>query len=293
MWAPDNPAEDSLERIIADVLVLGHSLQRHKCKADRVLLVTRDVLRGPASGMLHLFWQIKEVKHIQVSSYMLSRCSDRFRYVFTKLLVLELEQYSKVLLLDSDLLVKSNIDELFEHQAPAAMFRGNSENVPGDVRPRFTYYHRDGETLKGGINGGVVLLTPSRVVLRQMREALLDKHHPCHKPSSAPEQDFLTRWFDTSWRPLLSKYNWQLHQLLYTRSQRELDASRFTMLYDDIRIIHYSSSPKPRDLMFNSCKQNIHNWVEDMISRHGEAQTPDVKRRIVKAVIDWQEDLHL
>ena len=31
----------------------------------------------------------------------------------------------------------------------------------------------------------------------------------------APEQDFLTRWYEDRWHPILPKYNWQLHQLLY------------------------------------------------------------------------------
>ena len=110
-------------------------------------------MTGSPSGMLHLFWQVREVHHIPVSADMLSCCNNRFSRVFTKLLVLELEEYHKVLLLDSDLLVKTNVDELFEHQAPAAMFRGNSIHTPGDIRARQTFYHPDGKTLTGALWG--------------------------------------------------------------------------------------------------------------------------------------------
>ena len=57
IWAPEGISgrgDDRLEKLIADVLVLGYSLQRHGSEEDRVLLATRDILRAPSAGMLHL-----------------------------------------------------------------------------------------------------------------------------------------------------------------------------------------------------------------------------------------------
>ena len=72
-----------------------------------------------------------------------------------------------------------------------------------------TYYNHKGEMI-GGINGGVFLLEPSRAMFNEMAAALMDPTNRWHIPSSAPEQDVLTRVFDRSLRGIHPKYNWQL-----------------------------------------------------------------------------------
>ena len=52
--------------------------------------------------------------------------ADRFEHVFTKLRALGLVEFEKILMMDIDLLVTSNIDDLFQMRAPAAMKRGTN-----------------------------------------------------------------------------------------------------------------------------------------------------------------------
>lgn len=104
--------------------------------------------------------------------------SRRFQDVFTKLRVLELTEYSKVCLLDSDMLVRDNIDEIFDLQPPAALVRGTFPPRHGEASfriwsgvvncatgakvPVTTFWN--GHRQITGINGGCMLLEPSQEV---------------------------------------------------------------------------------------------------------------------------------
>ena len=64
----------------------------------------------------------------------------RFAKVFTKLRVLSLVQYAKILLMDIDLLVTESIDELFELEAPMAMVRGPKVGYTNGQRVNGAYF---------------------------------------------------------------------------------------------------------------------------------------------------------
>eukprot|EP00971_Amphidinium_carterae_P123443 2444781-Amphidinium_carterae.1 len=94
----DNESDEaSLEGYIMDAVVLGRSLQEHAPKADRIMLATRSALMSPASPLLSLYWQVREVEHVEVAEQLVSHpdMRPRFRKCFTKLRVFELEEYQK------------------------------------------------------------------------------------------------------------------------------------------------------------------------------------------------------
>ena len=100
---------------------------------------------------------------------MFSGPGTRFTHVFTKLHVLTLLEYEKVLLLDLDVVVFHCLDELFDLNQPAAMHRtvagawhgmridGRCFFVGEGIEPGSDVY----EWGQGsGINAGVMLLRP-------------------------------------------------------------------------------------------------------------------------------------
>ena len=242
LWPP--PGKDRMRAggCILDAMVLGWSLmgKRRPCRAGeapsregssrhkRVLLATRDLLKMPMAEMLRTFWEVREIEDVDVSPTLLENCDNRFQRVFTKLRVWELVEFHRVLLLDSDLLVRCNVDELFDLEVPSAMFRGNVNHCPGKVRPRESYYNRVSGELKGGINAGVILLQPSLHIFAEMQKALRDPTHKWHIPTSGPEQDFVTRVFDSALHGMHPKFNWQLHQFRFAVKAAEVqDSDRF------------------------------------------------------------------
>ena len=104
-------------------LVLGTALRRSGTKYDLVLLYTEDV---PTStlNLLSTLWLIRKVQYLEGHDDMYMCKGFRFDGVFTKLHVLSLVEYDKVLMMDIDLAVIGCPDAVFDLNAPAAMCRG-------------------------------------------------------------------------------------------------------------------------------------------------------------------------
>ena len=134
LWAPGT---GKVEEYVMNALCLGCSLQQTKTQHDLVLLATPDLLGHPSARALSTFWDVRPQEHVDVT--LETRCAPRFQRVFTKLSVMKLTEYEKVVLLDADMLVVRNVDEIFGFQAPAGFMRGCRDYRPGEVRPPETY----------------------------------------------------------------------------------------------------------------------------------------------------------
>ena len=95
--------------------VLGHSL-RAKTKHDMVLMYTDDVENVWLSICRSAGWTLRLVKHIKFQKELYP--TGRFAHVFTKLHAVGMEKYDKVIVLDTDVLIRNDMDELFERQTP-------------------------------------------------------------------------------------------------------------------------------------------------------------------------------
>ena len=79
--------------------------------------------------------------------------------------------------IDTDTMAVQCMNELFWHQAPAAVWRGAKTILQGKKRNERSYGTPGGAggvRPLGGINGGVVLLRPSRHQFNEMNDALED-----------------------------------------------------------------------------------------------------------------------
>jgi alpha-N-acetylglucosamine transferase len=110
------------------ILVSAHSVKLTKSALDLVVMITEDV-SDAAIKIMHSFGIITyKIPYIRF------KCADiltdkQKRYYsawmndsFTKWNCLKLTKYKKILLLDADAIVLTNIDHLFNLQAPAAPF---------------------------------------------------------------------------------------------------------------------------------------------------------------------------
>ncbi|CAK9112284.1 Uncharacterized protein R707 [Durusdinium trenchii] len=239
-------------------MVLGASIRKTGSKHHRVCLYTDDVPQEHIRELSKL-WRCKLITHVDAVMDQLSfpDKEERFAKVFTKLRGLGLTEYEKVLMMDIDLLVRSNIDDLFELPAPAALRRGMNEwglaqhGKPIDGRsfllgedksmPRWSWGQGT------GINAGVMLWQPNQDVLDQMLAELSEPNHPEHVKGNGPEQDYLSRyWADAPWTYIGAQYNFQLHQMFFAlHPDRVQYAERANLLQnpENIKIVHYSGKP--------------------------------------------------
>lgn len=185
-------------------------------------------------------------------------------------------------MMDIDLLVRSNIDELFDLPAPAAMRRGMNEwglsrhgrPIDGRVfflgedksQPRWSWGQGT------GINAGVMLWRPSEDVFEEMVAELSEPNHPEHVKGNGPEQDYLSRfWADAPWTYIGAQYNFQLHQMFFSlHPDRCRYAERANLLKnpDEIKIVHYSGKPtaKPWHRVLDEA------WKDFWPGRHRDAE---------------------
>ena len=120
--------------------------------------------------------------------------NNRHAGVFTKSRLLGLTSYDKGILLDADIVVRYNMNELFDCPVPCAMRRhaaANSEH--GSRMIRLGNRRQDG-TLKNGIIAGVMILEPNEHVKDNMLQQV-DSDAFSWFIKRMPERDFLTLHF--------------------------------------------------------------------------------------------------
>ena len=193
-------------------LVLGAQLRELGTAADLLLLHTDEVPQNHLE-LLSSCWRLRQVEYIDGASGLFYSKGHRFDGVFTKINVWAATEYSKVLLLDIDIIPLHSLDPLFDLHAPAAFHRGRddfSHGAPVDGRLFFI-----GEEDKewawcqgGGINAGVILLEPRIEIFQRMLHEVTCEVHPERVPGAGPEQDYFSRFFaSTPWHHISVSYN--------------------------------------------------------------------------------------
>ena len=266
----------SSQDYVLGALVLGHSIKRTGTKHSLVCLYADDV-PAPYIKILERWWDCRQVRHVQVKAAKQLSTDDkleksRFDKVFTKLRALELVEYDKVLVMDIDLLVMSNIDDLFDLSAPAAMKRGmqwgRNRYNHGDKIEGSTFFaglepgmqHSWGQGT--GINAGVMLWKPDLEELRRMQEELLEPSHPGHVRGNGPEQDYISRfWADKPWRHISVRNNFQVHHMFNALHPHIVTGAERSQVSKDprkVRVVHFSGESKMKP--WSRCLQGSYGW---------------------------------
>ena len=205
--------------LVLGALVLGAAL-KDKSLRDRVLLHTDDI---PESSLelLGKLWNLRKVSYVTADARLYGTLDTRFDGVFTKMHALALDDYAKVLVLDLDISVVGCLDELFELTAPAALHRRVwGSNHKSRIDGRWFFRGEAGQSSNdesneyawgqaGGINAGVMLLEPDRLLYKRVMKELASPLHPSHVPGSGPEQDYLSRLLAPWWTNISVCYNYQ------------------------------------------------------------------------------------
>ena len=110
------------------------------------------------------------MKHIKFQKELYP--TGRFPHVFTKLHAVGMEKYDKVIVLDTDVLIRNDTDEPFERQTPAAV-RRHPQGKYLDFAEIDSRHLFDGQRNQiGGINAGLMLLETSSKDFRRMEVQL-------------------------------------------------------------------------------------------------------------------------
>ncbi|KAJ3210154.1 hypothetical protein HDU67_005613 [Dinochytrium kinnereticum] len=161
--------------ILPGALVLYHSLKKVKAQAEFVAM-TYNMSKKSLEILHSQGIRTHPVQPLDVRTYIASRVQSmeqRDWILWTKLRVWQLEDFDKVILMDSDLIVLKNTDELFQMPELSA----NAMSDPSEkiqfystseyglaVRNQVSKYKRS-TLIRGwsGLNSGVTVLRPSNI----------------------------------------------------------------------------------------------------------------------------------
>lgn len=145
------------DKYLQGVLTLAYSLQKVKTKHDIVCMVTDDVSESAKNKMKDLNIKVVNVPYLKYKTKKLKTRRQQELYSswidvsYTKWNCLSLTEYTKVLFLDADMLVVTNVDDIFNKHAPASVFWPR----PG-VKNIYLTDKISKETIELGLNHGMV-----------------------------------------------------------------------------------------------------------------------------------------
>lgn len=214
------------EPFINATRVLFHSLRRTRTEKEFLVLVAdlrgNETLSATSLRQLrNLGCRVKHVRLIENPWMNVSQSLIRsvLQYQFTKLRVWEQTEYTKLVYLDSDMLVLRNIDTLFNYSEMSA---ADDYGFQASAYAEF--------------NGGLLVVEPSTAQLRKMRESW-----PKMPQATSMEQSFMNRYFK-EWTRLPYIFNTPAN--VFLRNPK--------MWSRAIRVIHYTFSKpwEPRTSQF-------------------------------------------
>jgi len=211
---------------------LGYSLYRTKTPYDRLILVTPDVSEEYQIYLKTIYTDVVPIEYMKVNASIFQDQATRFRDVFTKLECLALTSYSKVILLDLDMIITQNMDHLFDLEAPAACLK-RDDWPHGKLIPSSMICSHG--RLVGSINAGLMLLKPDMIELKAIKDDIMTNSKMLK--FKYPEQDYLSLRYCSKWTSISFQYNYQFGLTHRTK--------KYGYKMDQIYVIHYSSSYKP------------------------------------------------
>ncbi|KAJ7170003.1 glycosyltransferase family 8 protein [Mycena filopes] len=242
---------------VAGTLVLDYGLKDTKSKFPLVVMVTPEFPREGRSVLKKQGIPMREIQTLlpEDGVHSLAAADERFRDTWTKLRAFELEEFDRVVLLDSDMLVKENIDDLMEVTLPpggiaaahvCACNPRKFPHYPADWVPANCAFSAvsgpmgsppnptDDPRPYSQLNSGTVVLEPSLELANNLYRFLATDERV--SSWSFPDQDLLTAFFHGKWTALPWYYN-------ALRTLRTIH----TPVWDDqvARCVHYILPEKP------------------------------------------------
>jgi inositol 3-alpha-galactosyltransferase len=220
-------------------IILAYSLLRHQSKYQLIVLTTPGFQKSyvPTLQQECIF---TNSLHMQISPLVPPKhnlpetlIAPRFEDTWTKLRVFELYKYGckKLIFLDADMLVRRNMDELFEMELPGKNWIAANHAcvcnldhdswAPGDWNkencaytglaaespptPVPTLGGREGKSTHTLLNSGLFVFHPFQSQWEEMIKFLNEAEEV--KSYLFPDQDFLADFFKARWKSLPWKYN--------------------------------------------------------------------------------------
>ena len=116
------------DEFIVPTLVLGHSLRTFSCQKNMIAFISNDVSGGAVRALQRVGWETRLVEEMDCnwldakmggnrnSGFFAKPLGKRIRGTHTRFKAWNYTEFSKIIYLDADVMLMTNIDELFDIQ---------------------------------------------------------------------------------------------------------------------------------------------------------------------------------
>ncbi|CAI5951226.1 unnamed protein product [Closterium sp. NIES-65] len=118
----------SSERYVCGAIVLGHSIRRTGSSHEMVVLVSKEIKEESRRGLRGAGWTVKEIERIRNPN---ARDGSYNEWNYSKLRLWQQAEYTKLVFIDSDLLLLNSVDFLFSYPEISARGNDGSDFNPG------------------------------------------------------------------------------------------------------------------------------------------------------------------
>lgn len=244
---------------LAATLALDHSLRDVGSAYPLVVMVTPQLSEQAKGVLRRRNIAIREVQELRPPDrYQLNASDERFRDTWTKLRAFDLVEYDRIVLLDSDMIIRRNMDELMNMDLPPGWIA--AAHACACNPRRFAHYPRDWVPENCAytplehpasamcaaqmtsqsprpyrqLNSGNVVLSPSRQQFETITRFL--RTSDLITTFNFPDQDLLAKVYEGRWKPLPYVYNAiKTSRMIHPRMWSD----------DEVKCLHYVLQDKP------------------------------------------------
>ncbi|KAG9395664.1 Glycosyl transferase, family 8 [Carpediemonas membranifera] len=260
----------------AGVLAAGWSVKQHwTTPHDLVLMATPDVPTSVLEDLSAVFRVVPVPYWTVLATVRWKGYANLYdgwlSKVLTKLNILTLEEYEKVLFLDGDTVAVGPVDPLFDLEAPAGTLSVPFDKEEGQL-PHGAPITTEALELSlkrsdcYGICGSAMILKPSREHFNAFRTRVLQTRWRTSDCNAGPDEELMSRHYMGEWTHIGRQYNCQ------SWKQNEVK----TKTGADPVILHYVACKPWTDKVWPDFKP----WYESLhhaVSTHGQLRSMAVK----------------
>ena len=218
----------STDNYLEGVLLLNENLKKVKSKYDLLCLINENI-SDRTKDILN-FFNIKTKVISKVDYSNINKDNPYWIYTFDKFNIFLLEEYKKIVYLDSDLLILENLDYLFDYP---------SISMPHDIPFNPSKF-----------NSGIMVIEPNKDIFNDLKDLSIKSNKDGRKIS---DQDIFNEYFDdinelpsnfVSLKRIIPIKN-ELFNVICNKKEEYYSVISYTDYIEDPHVIHYIGTIKP------------------------------------------------
>lgn len=247
------------------VLCLNESLKRVHSKYPLNVVITEEVSQRSRQILDNNNIKTIQIRKIEIPEVIKEKNSQgifsHWNSTFDKLRIFELVQFDKIVMLDSDMYVRKNIDDLFARENLSAVIDRKEPNVIEECKR---------------LTSGIVVIKPQLGIIRKFLDIMIEI---IPRLNSMGDQDVLQQ-YDENWAEKEELHLDVIYNTFFIYLDYYIRFGNYDL--DDIAVIHFIFKQKPWNLKREKI-EDYFKFLEDRLEYNYEVTNKDVYRECISA----------